>query len=73
MRSFPGLATLLEVIRMPFLRPRRKLIDLLGEEHQSLPVLVLDDAVPAPPDVKVANGHRLLDNTPGILEVLAER
>ena len=73
LRSFPGLATQIEVIRLPFPRPRHRLIDLLGEEHQSLPVLVFDDTVPVPPDVKVANGHRFLDDTRRIITLLAER
>ena len=40
---YPALKRLLEVRWLDFLRPRPELIDLLGEEHQSCPVLVLKD------------------------------
>ncbi|WP_428687023.1 DUF3088 domain-containing protein [Roseibium sp.] len=41
--SFPGLAPMLDVRRIPWPRPRREVADLLGEDNQSLPVLVLGD------------------------------
>lgn len=71
--SFPGLATQIEIVRLPFPRPRHRLVDLLGDEHQSLPILVFDDTQPVPSDAKIANGHRYLDATDRILAVLAER
>jgi len=40
---YPALKRLLAVRWLDFLRPRPELIDLLGEEHQSCPVLVLKD------------------------------
>ena len=39
--SFPELATNLDVRRIAWPKPRQELVDLLGEAHQSLPVLVL--------------------------------
>lgn len=39
--SFPELASRLDVTRIEWPRPRREIVELLGEEHQSLPVLVL--------------------------------
>ncbi len=39
--SFPELAARLEVRRIPWPRPRQDVVRLLGEENQSLPVLVL--------------------------------
>ena len=71
--SFPGLATQLEVHRLPFERPRAAIVDILGEQHQSLPVLIFDDTQPAPDDPKIANGRRFIDNTARILQYLAER
>ncbi|MEM9631362.1 MAG: DUF3088 domain-containing protein [Pseudomonadota bacterium] len=39
--SFPGLAQKLDVKRIGWSRPRQEVVDLLGEDNQSLPVLVL--------------------------------
>ncbi|POF32379.1 Protein of unknown function (DUF3088) [Roseibium marinum] len=58
--SFPGLAAGIEVRRISWPRPRREIADLLGEENQSLPVLVL------------AEGG-FIDDKDGILEALSTR
>ncbi|MBW5440175.1 DUF3088 domain-containing protein [Bradyrhizobium canariense] len=71
--SFPGLATQIEVHRLPFLRPRTALVEILGEQHQSLPVLVFDETQPVPEDAGVANGRRFLDSSERILRYLADR
>ena len=71
--SFPGLATQIEVHRLPFARPRSEIVELLGEQHQSLPVLVFDETNPVPNDVKIANGKRFIDSTDRILAYLADR
>jgi len=39
--SFPDLASKLDVRRIAWARPRQEVVELLGEENQSLPVLVL--------------------------------
>jgi Protein of unknown function (DUF3088). len=69
--SFPDLAGKLEVTRLPFPRPRQPVIELIGEENQSLPVLVLGDD--PPPDAKEANGRRFVNDTARILALLSER
>jgi hypothetical protein len=71
--SFPGLATQIEVHRLPFARPRTAIVELLGEQHQSLPVLVFDDSQPVPDDAGVANGRRFVDSSQRILRYLADR
>ncbi len=71
--SFPGLATQIEVRRLSFERPRSGIVEVLGEQHQSLPVLVFDDTNPVPDDVKIANGKRFIDSTERILGYLAAR
>ncbi|MGN5374760.1 DUF3088 domain-containing protein [Sphingomonas hankookensis] len=38
---FPDKATMLEVIRIPYPRPRADVIAVAGEAHQNLPLLVL--------------------------------
>jgi hypothetical protein len=40
---YPRLRTELEVEYVDFTRPRKVLVDLLGEENQSCPVLVLEN------------------------------
>lgn len=40
---YPRLRDELEVVYVDFARPRKALVDLLGEENQSCPVLVLED------------------------------
>jgi hypothetical protein len=69
--SFPDLATAIEVERVPFARPRQPVIEAVGEENQSLPVLLL--AGNAPSDASEANGIRFVSSTSRILELLAER
>lgn len=71
--TFPALKSDLDIRRVPFARPRNAVIALLGEAHQGLPVLVFAATSAVPPDAKEANGHRYLDDTRRILEVLAER
>ncbi|MGX1497898.1 glutathione S-transferase [Labrenzia sp. MBR-25] len=39
--SFPALADRLDVRRIAWPKPRREIAELLGEDNQSLPVLVL--------------------------------
>ncbi|MHA7773619.1 DUF3088 domain-containing protein [Roseibium sp. M-1] len=39
--SFPELAAKLDVHRIAWARPRQEVVELLGKENQSLPVLVL--------------------------------
>ena len=69
--SFPDLAAGIEVTRLPFPRPRQPVIDLIGEENQGLPVLILGDDPPA--DAKTANGQSFVSDTSRILALLAER
>lgn len=73
--SHPQLAAKVEVTRLPFPRPRQPVIALVGEENQSLPVLVLgDEPGPIPQDAAVApNGARFVSDTRRILELLAQR
>ncbi|WP_027668051.1 DUF3088 domain-containing protein [Rhizobium leguminosarum] len=69
--SFPQLAAAIDVERVPFPRPRRKVIEDVGEENQSLPVFILAHA--APPDAADWNGKRFVNTTDRILELLSER
>lgn len=40
---YPKLRSELEVVYLDFARPRKVVVDLIGEANQSLPVLVLED------------------------------
>ena len=71
--SFPLLAASLEVERVPFSRPRRAVAELLGDAHQSLPVLVFAGDDGGPSDAESANGRRFVSSPTRILELLAKR
>lgn len=71
---FPEVRTLIDVSYLNFPRPRAALIELLGEEHQSLPVLVLApgrklhaDA----PEPQSANGQRYFADERSIRQYLS--
>lgn len=72
--SDPPRGARLDVERVPFERPRRAVVEALGAEHQSLPVLILgDDVAPAPADALQAKGRRFVNDPRRILALLAER
>jgi hypothetical protein len=41
--SFPELATRIDVLRIEWPRPRNDVVELIGAENQSLPVLIFSD------------------------------
>jgi Protein of unknown function (DUF3088) len=63
----------LDVKRVPFARPRKVVVEALGEEHQSLPVLIFGDEYPAPHDARTVGAKRFITDSRRILELLAER
>jgi len=69
--SFPQLALDIEVIRVPFPRPRAAVVALVGEENQALPLLVLGDD--PPPDARTNGDVQFISDTDRILELLAQR
>ena len=65
----PALRERLQVVRLAFARPRQMLVELLGEAHQSCPVLVLgggEGGQPAP------TGKRFIAGAGPIAEYLAQ-
>ena len=70
---YPELKTRLEITRLDHARPRPPVIDLVGEDHQSCPVLVLDGAFDWP-DARTseATGRRFLQDH-AIVPYLAAR
>jgi hypothetical protein len=66
----PGLRDKLEVVYLPFPRPREPLKGLLGDAHQDLPCLVLAEPSDSP-DAQAANGVSFIDTEAGIMRYLA--
>lgn len=71
--SFPQLARAIAVERIAWPRPRREIVELIGAENQSLPVLVLADDAGAGPETGHANGRRFVEGKDAILRVLSLR
>ena len=71
---YPELRETLEIVEIDFPKPREAVVELLGEDHQSTPVLVLHPDSPSEADgVKIteANGHRFIEKTMDIMSYLA--
>jgi len=67
---YPELERHLLVQRIDWPRPRQPLIDLLGEAHQSLPVLVIGDGRRSPRATGTAQGRDFIADKDGILREL---
>ena len=70
---FPQLRDTVDVVEIDYPKPRTQLINLLGEDHQSAPQLVIGDK-PATVDgvtVAQANGHHYVEKTLEIIKYLA--
>lgn len=67
----PHWARAIDVRRSPFPRPRREIIALIGEDNQSMPVLVLADASAAPAEAKRFESRCFLDEPKAITRYLA--
>jgi hypothetical protein len=70
---YPRVRDSLEVIELGFEKPRAPLVELLGEQHQSAPLLVLAGEPAHVEHVKVthAKGHAFVEKTIEILRYLA--
>lgn len=75
MHWFPELEPTLDLRYVGFAKPRRQIVELIGEELQSCPALVLatDSEVPAElhGDVIASQGQRVISATKSILRYLA--
>ena len=71
--SFPKLATQIDVERIAWPRPREAVIALVGEENQSLPLLVLPSGATSIHRTGAHNGHVYIADKDRILAVLSER
>lgn len=71
---YPALKNTIEVCWLDFPRPRPELIELLGEENQSCPVLVLREApgnLPVSPPIRQAKGRWFVEGADEIATYLA--
>lgn len=71
--SFPALAGRLDVERIVWARPRQAVIALVGEENQSLPLLVLADGATSPHQTGSHRGRAFIADKDAILAALSER
>ncbi|MEZ5994220.1 MAG: DUF3088 domain-containing protein [Hyphomonadaceae bacterium] len=67
----PHWAAHIEVKRMPYPRPREQIIALLGEAHQSMPVLILAEGASTLEETSLAGGRRFLTDPKAICRYLA--
>lgn len=71
---FPQVRQALDVQYIEFPRPRKVLVDLIGEDNQGAPVLVLGESPPAGVDrsqVKKHNGTEFVNGSDHILAYLS--
>lgn len=70
---YPELGKRIDVIRAPFARPRTAVIDLIGEDNQTLPKLVLAGDVAEGVATGQHGGVSFVSGHEAILRVLAAR
>jgi hypothetical protein len=72
---YPSLRLEMDVTYLKFPRPRQAIVDLIGEENQSAPVLVVGDAAAIPKQLKPGNakGRSFFAGDEAITEYLALR
>jgi hypothetical protein len=70
--AFPAVRDALDITYHPFPRPRTGIVDLVGEGHQGMPLLILAQPVDGA-DVLHANGLAFISSEKAILRYLAAR
>lgn len=70
---YPRVLDSVDLVELGWDKPRQPLVDLVGEDHQAAPLLVLGDSPVSVPRVTVGetNGHRFVEKTIEILRYLA--
>jgi hypothetical protein len=68
--AFPEQASRLDIVRIPFPRPRVTVIEAIGEANQALPVLVLADNGPANLPTGADGGPHFVSDFLGLLQAL---
>jgi len=72
---FPALKESLDIRYQEIARPRRSMVDILDEQNQNCPTLVLAEGIDVGPHARVneVNGRRFLDNARDIAAYFAHR
>jgi hypothetical protein len=70
---YPRVRDTVDLVELEFPKPRKPLVELIGEDHQSAPMLVLAGEPVAVPNVKFgeANSRKFVEKTIEILRYLA--
>jgi hypothetical protein len=70
---YPEVRDTIQLVELDFPKPRKPLVDLVGEQHQSAPMLVLAGDPASVPEVKISesNSHKFVEKTIEILRYLA--
>ena len=69
---FPAVAATVEIIELEWPKPRHPIVDVLDEDHQAAPMLVLAATTNVPGvRIKTVNGHHVVEDTLEILRYLA--
>ena len=70
---FPEIRATLEIIELDFPKPRHPLSDVLDEQHQAAPMLVLTGEAGTVPGVEIGevNGRKFVEKTTQIMRYLA--
>jgi hypothetical protein len=71
--SFPALQTRLNIVRIEWPKPRQEVIQLIGEDNQSLPVLIFADDAPKQYGARHFNGRQFVADKDDILQALSSR
>ena len=72
--SFPNLQGSLAVRHIAWSKPRTEIVDILGADHQSLPVMILNSSeISSSLQTNTANGYTFIDDKDAILQALSER
>lgn len=69
---FPQVRDALEIVYYPYPRPRAGIVDLVGEDHQGMPLLILAEPAEGA-DILHAGGHAFISAEKAILRYLAAK
>jgi hypothetical protein len=70
---YPALRDRIDVVYIDFPRPRQAIVDAIGEDQQSVPVLILAEDSPEPEAIRIrsARGRRYIADEKQIREYLS--
>jgi hypothetical protein len=70
---FPSLRSQIDVERIAWPKPRQAVVEIVGEDNQSLPLLVLAADAPDELATRKYQGQRFVNDKDAILSVLSRR